>query len=98
MTIGRFTQQLKELRIHCSQTAAGSKGTRDFVLNQFAQIKSANPTIPILVREAQNVEARVFGRYANGVERKIVLESLDESSVAEKIRQIVETAPSRAQV
>ncbi|KAI9335751.1 thioredoxin-like protein, partial [Obelidium mucronatum] len=89
---------LKELRIHCSQSALGSKGTRDFVLNQYAVLKAANPSVPILVREAQNVEARVFGRYANGVERKIILENLDESSVANKIQQIVQTAPSAAQV
>ncbi|KAI8614111.1 NADH:ubiquinone oxidoreductase 11 kDa subunit [Chytriomyces sp. MP71] len=96
-TFSRFPSALKELRIHVSQTAAGSKGARDFVLNHYAAIKAANPSLPILVREATNVEARVFGRYAQGVERKIVLENLDEASVAKKIREIAETAPSKAQ-
>ncbi|KAJ3026879.1 UNVERIFIED_CONTAM: hypothetical protein HDU68_004892 [Siphonaria sp. JEL0065] len=98
MSFARFTPSLKEVRIHVSQNSVGSKGARSFILNQYAAIKAANPSVPILVREAQNVEARVFGRYANGVERKIILENLDESSVSNKIQQIVETAPSAAQI
>ncbi|KAJ3223933.1 hypothetical protein HDU81_008826 [Chytriomyces hyalinus] len=94
----RFPSALKELRIHSSPTSPGSKGVRDFVVTQYSALKQANPSLPILVREAQNVQARVFGRYANGVERKIILENLDESAVAGKIRALGETAPSASQV
>ncbi|KAJ3210982.1 hypothetical protein HDU82_006990 [Entophlyctis luteolus] len=119
MVFPRFSPLLKEVRIHCSQTSSGSKGTRcvrvfgswpasslstadpvtarDFVLNSYAALKQANPTLPILVREAQNVEARVFGRYAAGVERKIILENLDEAAVASRIKQLGETVPSASQ-
>ncbi|KAJ3408846.1 hypothetical protein HDV05_004737, partial [Chytridiales sp. JEL 0842] len=69
----------------------------DFILNQYPALKKANPDLPILVREAQSVEARVFGRYAFGQERKIALENLDEAGVASKLKELAETAPSKAQ-
>jgi hypothetical protein len=37
--------------------------TSDFVLNNYVAIKKANPTLPILVREAEGVEARAFARF-----------------------------------
>ncbi|KAJ3322679.1 ndufa2, NADH:ubiquinone oxidoreductase 10.5kD subunit [Blyttiomyces sp. JEL0837] len=93
----RLSQNLKEVRIHLSQTAPGSKGARDFIANQYLALKKANPELPILVREANWVEARVFGRYAFGQERKISLDQLDENQVAEQLKQLAETSPSSSQ-
>ncbi|KAJ3217921.1 ndufa2, NADH:ubiquinone oxidoreductase 10.5kD subunit [Dinochytrium kinnereticum] len=95
--IPRLSNNLKELRIHLSQTRPGSKGTRDFILKQFSEIRKANPALPILVREAGFVEARAFGRYEMGQERKVVLENLDEAEVAKKLQELADTKPSLSQ-
>ncbi|KAI8817035.1 thioredoxin-like protein [Fimicolochytrium jonesii] len=93
----QLSKNLKELRIHLCQTSPGSKGTREFILSEYAAIKDANPHFPILVREAAGVEARVFGRYAYGLERKISLENLSKDDVAGKIAQLAESRPSSAE-
>lgn len=69
---------LRELRFHMCQTSAGSAGlryardiithslnhvTREFITKQYAGIKEANPSLPLLVRESSNVEARIIARY-----------------------------------
>ncbi|KAL2913599.1 hypothetical protein HK105_206901 [Polyrhizophydium stewartii] len=88
---------LRELRLHLSPSSPGSKGVRDFVLKTYPAMKAANPSLPVLIREAPGVEARVFARYAFGVERKITLENLSEDEVASKLKQLAETKPSSAQ-
>ncbi|KND03200.1 uncharacterized protein SPPG_02257 [Spizellomyces punctatus DAOM BR117] len=93
-----LTKNLKELRIHLCQTSAGSKGTRDFILKQYSAIKDANPTLPILIREASGIEARAFGRYALGQERKVTLENLSEGEVEARIKQLAETRPSSSEL
>jgi hypothetical protein len=37
--------------------------TSDFVLKNFAQLKAANPKLPILVRESSGVQPRVTARF-----------------------------------
>ncbi|KAJ3194188.1 ndufa2, NADH:ubiquinone oxidoreductase 10.5kD subunit [Irineochytrium annulatum] len=69
----------------------------DFIKNHFSEMRKQNPTLPILVREAASVEARVFGRYDFGQERKISLQNLDESGVAKALQELAETSPSKAQ-
>ncbi|KAI9341021.1 thioredoxin-like protein [Zopfochytrium polystomum] len=95
--IPRLSTHLKEIRVHLSQTSPGSKGTRDFILKNYAAIRQANPTLPFLVREASAVDARVFGRYAFGQERKVSLENLSEEQVGEKLRELAETTPSKSE-
>lgn len=36
---------------------------RDWVLSTYGKLKQANPTLPILVREAENVKARIIARF-----------------------------------
>lgn len=36
---------------------------RQFVMSTYKDLKTANPTFPILVREAENVKARLIARY-----------------------------------
>ncbi|KAJ3101398.1 hypothetical protein HDU97_001385 [Phlyctochytrium planicorne] len=93
----RLSTHLKELRIHLSQTNPGSNGTRNFILKQYPELRKANPNLPILIREANFVEARAFGRYEFGQERKVILENLDEAEVAKKLQELAETKPSPVQ-
>jgi hypothetical protein len=50
----------------CSDANAPPCGRRDFVLASYADIKKANPTLPILVREAEGAEAKLIARYGEG--------------------------------
>jgi hypothetical protein len=36
---------------------------RDFIMSNYQELKKANPTFPILIREASGVEARLIARY-----------------------------------
>lgn len=36
---------------------------RDFILSSYQELKKANPTFPILVRECSGVEAKLIARY-----------------------------------
>ncbi len=80
-----FTQGLRELRIHLSQEGAGSNGARTFIRSSYAVMKKHNPQIPIMIREAAGVRARVYARYERGREEERSLEGLDESQVAHEI-------------
>ncbi|KNE56357.1 hypothetical protein AMAG_02177 [Allomyces macrogynus ATCC 38327] len=85
---GPLSNSIKELRIHLSQSAPGSAGLRSFIAKSYPAMKQANPSLPILIREAQNVEARAFARYDFGVERKISLENVAENEIAAKILEL----------
>ncbi|ORZ39664.1 putative nadh-ubiquinone oxidoreductase 10.5 kDa subunit [Catenaria anguillulae PL171] len=80
-----FSAAIKELRIQLCQSSQGSAGVRSFLSKSYPDIKKANPTLPILIREARGTEARAFARYDMGVERKISLEGLDEARIADKL-------------
>ena len=36
---------------------------RDFVHNTYQELKKANPTLPILIRECSGIQARMIARY-----------------------------------
>ena len=40
---------------------------RDFVENHYVSLKRANPEFPILIRECSGVQARLWGRYGEGL-------------------------------
>ncbi|KAN0082605.1 Thioredoxin-like fold [Tylopilus felleus] len=80
---------LREIRILCCQSAQASAGTRQFVLAQYPVIKTHNPDLPILIREATGTPARVFARFERGVEKQVQLDNLSSSEVASKVAQLL---------
>lgn len=60
----KFPSSLREIRLHLCRLSDGSKGVREFVKNQYSPLKAANPGFPILIREANGVQAKVFGRFS----------------------------------
>ncbi|KAJ3022221.1 ndufa2, NADH:ubiquinone oxidoreductase 10.5kD subunit [Thoreauomyces humboldtii] len=92
-----LSKNLKELRIHLCQTSSGSNGTREFILKEYAAIKKENPNFPVLIREAAGIEAKAYGRYAFGQERRVTLEGLSKGDVESKIQSLAETRPSSSQ-
>ncbi|KAJ1974934.1 hypothetical protein H4R34_004526, partial [Dimargaris verticillata] len=57
------TKSLKELRFHLCQSSPASQGLRDFIVKSYPTLKKANPGLPVLIREAQGVEAKIYARY-----------------------------------
>ncbi|KOB76228.1 NADH-ubiquinone oxidoreductase B8 subunit [Operophtera brumata] len=64
----RLGGALKELRIHLCQTSKQSEGVREFIKNNYVNIKKENPSFPILIRECSGVMPCVWARYERGVE------------------------------
>ncbi|KAJ1926286.1 hypothetical protein IWQ60_003942 [Tieghemiomyces parasiticus] len=87
-----ITKNLKELRIHLCQTSPRSQGVRDFLIKNYADLKKANPGLPVLIREAENVESRIYARYNRAVEDKVVVDNLNESQVGQKLDQLIKGA------
>ncbi|OAG43481.1 hypothetical protein AYO21_02418 [Fonsecaea monophora] len=58
-----FTQGLRELRFHLSNSGQGSDACRSFLKRAYPTMKHHNPNIPILIREATGVEPKVWARY-----------------------------------
>jgi NADH dehydrogenase (ubiquinone) 1 alpha subcomplex subunit 2 len=81
---------VKELRFVFCQTSPHSKGIRQFILNNYEDIKSKNPALPFIVRECENAQPNVMARYEYGVERRIYLHNLEEKDVSKVVAELVE--------
>eukprot|EP00877_Chromochloris_zofingiensis_P013554 jgi/Chrzof1/8452/Cz03g11040.t1 len=84
-----LSKSLQELRIHLCQTSPASQGAREFVLGSYADLKKANPELPILVREAKGTEAKLIARYDYGVEKSASIQNLDTAAIASKLQELV---------
>ena len=52
-------------------------------------MKALNPSTPILIREHPGEEARLIATYGYGVERRVVVDGMDESSVEKELEKLV---------
>ncbi|XP_065075221.1 NADH dehydrogenase [ubiquinone] 1 alpha subcomplex subunit 2 [Ochlerotatus camptorhynchus] len=84
----RLNPAVKELRLHLCQTSEESKGVRDFVSTQYAQLKRENPKLPILVRECSGVQPRLWVRYEMGKEKSVTLTNSGAADVAKHIAEM----------
>lgn len=94
-----LSKNLQELRIHLCQTGEKSQGARDFVHNSYQELKKANPTLPILIRECSGIQARMIARYDYGVEEAVSIDGIDQSAITQKLKDLVikgETMPKSA--
>ncbi|KAG9120435.1 hypothetical protein FRC07_004076 [Ceratobasidium sp. 392] len=74
---------------HVFHTGQGSAGLREFIASTYPGIKSANPNLPVLIREAQGTPARVFVRYERGVEKHVDVDGLPAAEVSKKISTLL---------
>ena len=58
-----LTRSIRELRFHLCQKSPGSDGLREFIKNNYIELKKNHPSLPILVREAPGTEAKVYAAY-----------------------------------
>jgi len=58
-------------------------------MKSYPTMKKHNPNTPILIREAQNTEPKVWARYDFGKEEMKPLSGLDEKAIEGKITELV---------
>jgi NADH dehydrogenase (ubiquinone) 1 alpha subcomplex subunit 2 len=58
-------------------------------MSSYKELKAANPTFPILIREAAGVEARLIARYEYGAEEAVGVEGLGAAEVAKRLEALV---------
>ncbi|EEQ30256.1 NADH-ubiquinone oxidoreductase 1 subunit [Microsporum canis CBS 113480] len=71
-----FNTGLKELRFLFCHSSAHGDATRAFLKRAYPTMKKNNPSVPILIREALDVEPRVFARYGlsdKEIEQKVTV-------------------------
>ena len=63
MSALRLSGALREVRIVLCQHSAASAGAREFVSQNYVELKTENPTTPILVRECSDVQPMLYARW-----------------------------------
>nr|GME20689.1 NADH dehydrogenase [ubiquinone] 1 alpha subcomplex subunit 2-like [Ipomoea batatas] len=61
---GQLSRNLKEIRILFSPNSPSSAPLRAFIENNYKQLKTHNPKLPILIREASSIEPQIWARFA----------------------------------
>jgi hypothetical protein len=69
----KAAKNLRELRIHLCTNSSNSDGVRypyhlkfrEFLVQNYQNLKKQNPSLPILVRESAGVEAIAYYRFGN---------------------------------
>ncbi|GAA5991681.1 hypothetical protein JCM11641_000952 [Rhodosporidiobolus odoratus] len=77
-------QAVRELRLMGCQQGKGSEGLRAFIRSSYPSLKSSNPDLPVLIREARGTPARGIIRFERGVEKQVSLEGLSSAEEVEK--------------
>mmetsp|Transcript_7786 Transcript_7786/g.9435 ORF Transcript_7786/g.9435 Transcript_7786/m.9435 type:complete len:89 (+) Transcript_7786:42-308(+) len=86
--MSRFAfKAIQELRIHFCQTSSKSAGLRQFVKSNFAEMKKANPALPIMVRECEGATPKITARYDMGIEKSIPVADMDEKAIDSKLKE-----------
>ncbi|WVO24310.1 uncharacterized protein IAS62_005674 [Cryptococcus decagattii] len=85
----QIPKAVKEIRLHFCQTSAASAGVRQFVQSSYPAVKSANPDLKFLIREASNISPRAFVRFERGVESEAQLSNLSEPDVGKVLTHLV---------
>ncbi|EFJ28496.1 hypothetical protein SELMODRAFT_89750 [Selaginella moellendorffii] len=88
-----ISRRARELRILFCQTSPGSETTRDYILKNYKQLKTLNPTLPILLRECSGIQPRLWIRYPYGVEQSATLDGLSVEQIDAKLEELVKDAP-----
>merc|ERR1712217_299120 len=82
----------KALRFHHCQTSDHSNAIRSFLTRAYPTMKHHNPHTPILIREAMNIQPRVFARYEFGKEKMADLQGLDDKAIEDKVSGLVQAS------
>ncbi|XP_055919892.1 NADH dehydrogenase [ubiquinone] 1 alpha subcomplex subunit 2 [Eupeodes corollae] len=86
--LSKLAPTLKELRIHLCQTGETSKGAREFVQKFYPNLKKDNPELPILIRECEGVQPRLWARYALGKETSVPLTNQSAQDIFKQVEAV----------
>ncbi|KAK3001451.1 hypothetical protein RJ639_020456 [Escallonia herrerae] len=89
-----ISKNLKELRILLCQSSPGSSSARGFVENNYKDLKTLNPKLPILIRECRGTEPQLWARYDRGLERGVRLEGMSEAQISKALEELVKVGAS----
>lgn len=84
----KFSQALREVRIHLCQSSASSEGVRNFIQKYYVNLKKLNPSTPILIRECSNVEPKLWARYEFGKESHMPLTNMNSEQVVQALEKL----------
>ncbi|KAI9904281.1 hypothetical protein N3K66_000810 [Trichothecium roseum] len=84
-----FAKGLKEVRFLFCQTSEQSANVRSFLQRAYPAMKSTNPSVPILIREAQGTSPRMYARFDFGNEKGQSFEGLSEKQIEDTVSQLV---------
>ncbi|KAK4370422.1 hypothetical protein RND71_009897 [Anisodus tanguticus] len=89
-----LSRNLKELRVLFSPTSAANRVSLSFIEKKYRDLKTHNPKLPMLIREATSIEPQLWARYDLGVERGIRLEGLTEEQISKALEDLVKVGAS----
>mmetsp|Transcript_5880 Transcript_5880/g.9557 ORF Transcript_5880/g.9557 Transcript_5880/m.9557 type:complete len:112 (+) Transcript_5880:29-364(+) len=89
-----LSRNLRDLRVTLCPDSEASKGIRDFMYNNYVDLKKLNPNFPILVRDGPGAEARLIARYDFGKEVQVSVGGLNEQDILLKLRDLVKDGES----
>ncbi|XP_059179250.1 NADH dehydrogenase [ubiquinone] 1 alpha subcomplex subunit 2-like [Physella acuta] len=85
----KIGSHLKELRFHLCLKSASSKGVREYIESSYVNLKVQNPKFPFLVREADNIQPKIYARYALGKESSLPLTNMTKDQVARAVESLI---------
>ncbi|CDF39649.1 NADH:ubiquinone oxidoreductase B8 subunit [Chondrus crispus] len=89
----RLSLSLNELRVVYCAKSASSKGTRDFIKNNYKTFKVLNPGLPIYMRPSDGAQPHVAARYERGVYEVRDVTGLSEAQVLGVVQELEAAAP-----
>ncbi|KAK9512806.1 hypothetical protein O3M35_001140 [Rhynocoris fuscipes] len=89
----KFGRAIREIRMHLCQTSQSSKGVRDFIEKYYVDIKKSNPSVPILIRECEGVQPKLWARMELGKEESSSLKDLSAEQVLEQVKKVANKNP-----
>ncbi|GFU01371.1 NADH dehydrogenase 1 alpha subcomplex subunit 2 [Trichonephila clavipes] len=66
--------------------------TGEFIRKHYVPIKKQNPAFPILIRECEGIEPRIYARYDFGKETSVSLSNNKSDEVLEIVRKLTNTS------
>ncbi|KAM3173467.1 hypothetical protein ACTXT7_012450 [Hymenolepis weldensis] len=79
---------VKELRILFSPVSASSTGLREFISKSYSGLKSNNPNVKFMIREADSSPAHIYARYAFGKEHYVPVDGCSSSEILKKLSEL----------
>eukprot|EP00752_Nemacystus_decipiens_P017570 g15745.t1 len=85
---------MRELRFCCCNVSQTGAPVREFFRSNYAELKTLNPSFPILLREGTGADPYLLATYDYGVEHRLPLSGLSQEDIAKEVEKAVEKGAS----